>query len=64
MVRTFLKVYMELVSYFLFLQDQIKDIIIIIHTSKRGGEGDGVKEEKEGEKKGAREGACTWAGLL
>ena len=55
---------MELVSYFLFLQDQIKDIIIIIHTSKRGGEGDGVKEEKEGEKKGAREGACTWAGLL
>jgi len=29
MVRTFLKVYMELVSYFLFLQEQIKDIIII-----------------------------------
>jgi hypothetical protein len=27
--RTFLKVYMELVSYFLFLQEQIKDIIII-----------------------------------
>jgi hypothetical protein len=27
-VRTFLKVYMELGSYFLFLQDQIKDIII------------------------------------
>ena len=29
MVRAFLKVYMELVSYFLFLQEQIKDIIII-----------------------------------
>jgi hypothetical protein len=29
MVRTFLKVYMELGSYFLFLQKQIKDIIII-----------------------------------
>ena len=30
MVRTFLKVYMELGSYFLFRQEQIKDIIIII----------------------------------
>jgi hypothetical protein len=29
MVRTFFKVYMELGSYFLFLQEQIKDIIII-----------------------------------
>ena len=29
MVRTFLKVYMELGSYFLFLQEQIKDIFII-----------------------------------
>ena len=29
MERTFLKVYMELCSYFLFLQEQIKDIIII-----------------------------------
>jgi len=29
MVRTFLKVYMKLVFYFLFLQEQIKDIIII-----------------------------------
>ena len=29
MVRTFLKVYMELCSYFLFLQEQIKNIIII-----------------------------------
>ena len=28
MIRTFLKVYMELRSYFLFLQEQIKDIII------------------------------------
>jgi hypothetical protein len=28
MVRTFLKVYMELGSYFLFLQEQIKEIII------------------------------------
>jgi hypothetical protein len=28
MVRTFLKVYMELGSYSLFLQEQIKDIII------------------------------------
>ena len=31
MVRTFLKVYMELGSYFLFLQEQIKDIIIILN---------------------------------
>jgi len=30
MVRTYLKVYMELGSYFLFLQEQIKDIIIIV----------------------------------
>ena len=30
MVRTFLKVYMELGSSFLFLQEQIKDIIIIM----------------------------------
>jgi hypothetical protein len=28
-VRTFLKVYIEIGSYFLFLQEQIKDIIII-----------------------------------
>jgi hypothetical protein len=28
MVRTFLKVYMELGSYALFLQEQIKDIIM------------------------------------
>ena len=28
MVRTFLKVYVELGSYFLFLQEHIKDIII------------------------------------
>ena len=28
--HTFLKVYMELGSYFLFLQEQIKDIIIIL----------------------------------
>jgi hypothetical protein len=28
-IITFLKVYMELGSYFLFLQEQIKDIIII-----------------------------------
>jgi hypothetical protein len=33
MVRTFLKVYMGLGSYFLFLQEQIKDIIIIITTT-------------------------------
>ncbi len=32
MVRTFLKVYMELGSYFLFLQEQIKDIIISVHA--------------------------------
>ena len=32
MVRTFLKVYMELGSYFLFLQEQIKDIIITTTT--------------------------------
>ena len=35
MVRTFLKVYMELGSYFLFLQEQIKDIIIIRRAKKR-----------------------------
>ena len=35
MVRTFLKVYMELGSYFLFQKEQIKDIIII------GGRGGG-----------------------
>ena len=34
-VRAFLKVYMELGSYFLFLQEQIKDIIIIIHSRTR-----------------------------
>ena len=36
MVRTFLKVYMELGSYFLFLQEQIKDIIIIMTVSAGG----------------------------
>ena len=36
MVRTFLKVYMELGSYFLFLQEQIKDIIIITHLEPLG----------------------------
>jgi hypothetical protein len=35
MVRTFLKVYMELGSYFLFLQEQIKDIIIISSTTAK-----------------------------
>ena len=34
MVRTFLKVYMEFSSYFLFLQEQIKDIIIV-NTARR-----------------------------
>jgi hypothetical protein len=34
MVLTFLKVYMELGSSFLFLREQIKDIIIIIHTDR------------------------------
>jgi hypothetical protein len=29
MLRTFLKVYMDLCSYFLFLQEQIQDIIIL-----------------------------------
>jgi hypothetical protein len=32
MVRTFLEVYMELGSYFLFLQEQIKGIIISTHV--------------------------------
>ena len=32
---TFLKVYMELGSSFLFLQEQIKDIIIIVIISKK-----------------------------
>jgi hypothetical protein len=35
MVRTFLKVYMELGSYFLFLQEQIKDIITTSSTFLR-----------------------------
>jgi len=30
-----IKVYMELGSYFLFLQEQIKDIIIIMMTRRR-----------------------------
>ncbi len=34
MVRTFLKVYMELGSSFLFLQEQIKDIIIIMYRAQ------------------------------
>jgi uncharacterized membrane protein len=34
MVRTFLKVYMELGFYFLFLQEQIKNIIIIIAATQ------------------------------
>ncbi len=38
MVRTFLKVYMELGSSFLFLQEQIKDIII--HHLTAGERGD------------------------
>ena len=36
MVLTFLKVYMELGSYFLFLQEQIKDIIITITPPSYG----------------------------
>ena len=39
MVRTFLKVYMELGSSFLFLQEQIKDIIIICVCLVRTGHG-------------------------
>ena len=37
--RTFPKVYMELRSYFLFLQEQIKDIIIIRGASAEGWKG-------------------------
>jgi hypothetical protein len=60
MVRTFLKVYMELGSYFLFLQEQIKDIIIIISVPQWGAEtslagqwlptagGDGTWSERTG----------------
>jgi hypothetical protein len=36
MVRTFLKVYMELGSYFLFLQEQTKDIIITSQWPRGG----------------------------
>jgi len=36
MVRTFLKVYMELGSSFLFLQEQIKDIIINVTINHNG----------------------------
>jgi len=42
MVRTFLKVYMELGSYFLFLQEQIKDIIITIGTAVTNAPGPAV----------------------
>jgi hypothetical protein len=35
-VRTFLKAYMDLGSYFLFLQEQIKDIIIILSCAEGG----------------------------
>ena len=38
MVRTFLKVYMDFGSYFLFLQEQIKDIIIFISFISRKAE--------------------------
>ena len=34
MVRTFRKVYMELGSYFLFLQEQIKDIITMFQHDR------------------------------
>ena len=34
MVRTFLKVYMELGSYFLFLQEQIKDFMFYNKQSR------------------------------
>ncbi len=36
MVCTFLKVYKELCSYFMFLQEQIKDIIIMAARCRRG----------------------------
>ncbi len=39
MVRTFLKVYMESGSYFLFLQEQIKDTIIRSLCRKLGRQG-------------------------
>jgi hypothetical protein len=42
LVRTFLKEYMELGSYFLFLQEQIKDIIIICERGIRLHECSGV----------------------
>ncbi len=43
MVRTFLKVYMEIGSYFLFLQEQIKDIIIY-HAANHGHAGQQPRE--------------------
>jgi hypothetical protein len=49
MVCTFLKVYMEICSSFLFLQEQIKDIIIIIWKGVFWGkeEGGGVRSCQE-----------------
>jgi hypothetical protein len=47
MVRTFLKVYVELGSYFLFLQEQIKDIIILKRGGRPGGGENGVREPGE-----------------
>jgi hypothetical protein len=42
MVRTFLKVYMELGSYFLFLQEQVKDIIITGEAGHTGSKRPGL----------------------
>ena len=56
MVRTFLKVYMELGSYFLFLQELIKDIIIIIKG--RSGVGGSSNTSKAGLSDHRRQGAA------
>ena len=48
-VRTFLKVYMELGSYFLFLQEQIKDIIIEMSEQARAYGNLAVSYEKQGD---------------
>ena len=54
MVRTFLKVYMELGSSFLFLQEQIKDIIIITASIIPPLSGGAGAEDRDGGGRGAK----------
>ena len=55
MVRTFRKVYIELVSYFLFLQEQIKDIIIMYTPGSTPSRNGGITESEPAVGDGVRE---------